>query len=81
VLGVEIELERNGWDYFDRYAYTLTVDRDVVGGLHVSSEVIGTIGGIVSQLLADNLGTPIVIDEDSNLRLILPSEKNDKSYD
>jgi hypothetical protein len=73
VLGFQIKLERNSYEYEDQYNYMLSITEDSSAGLRVDQAMEETMAGIVAQLLSKNLPLTVVQELSHTLYLYVGS--------
>ena len=56
IFGLNLKLERNSYDYEDRYAYMLSVTEDPQARIESNDQIAELCSSIVVKLLAMNLG-------------------------
>jgi hypothetical protein len=69
VLGFQIKLELNSYEYEDQYNYMLSVTEDSSASLRVDQAMEETMAGIVAQLLSKNL--PLTVAQELSHSLYL----------
>jgi hypothetical protein len=54
-FGVQVKLERNSYDYDDRYNCMMTIYKDVLSDLQVDDSIVRSVTDITIKLLVSNL--------------------------
>ena len=72
ILGLEICLEYNSYDYEDEYNYMLTINKDVNSKLNISEIDITNFTIIVGKILSLTFNTEVVYEVNETLKIISP---------
>jgi hypothetical protein len=73
IFGLLIRVEENSYDYEDRYAYMLSVKRDVIGNVHVRDGDIAAIARSIQHILADNMKIDVALEVGTTIELCTPA--------
>ncbi|HEY4063620.1 MAG TPA: hypothetical protein VGM30_17050 [Puia sp.] len=66
ILGVQVKLEENGYDYDDKYNYMIGLRKDAFSSLKIDETIIKSLANIVIRLLVVNVKTEVAYEIDDN---------------
>ena len=73
VFGLLVRVEENSYDFEDRYAYMLSVKRDVIGNVYVRDGDVAAIARSIQHILADNMKTDVAMEVGMTIELCAPA--------